>query len=107
MSRKDALTRRAMARAEINYTMTLDQKADALEDALSEELDVLVTPPDALADPQFPVPRDEFPRGTVQMHREPRLPEMPERTTLIDFFKILWAPASHELQSAALARKNG
>lgn len=107
MSRKDALTRRAMARAAITDAMSIDQKADALEDALSDALDVMVMPPGALAHPQFPVPRDEFPKGTVQMHREPRLPQMPERPTLMDFFKLRWAPASHVLQSAALARKNG
>jgi hypothetical protein len=109
MTRKDTLTRRAMARAgdAITKAMTLDQKADALEDALSDELDVMVMPPGALAHPQFPVPRDEFPTGTVQMHREPRLPPMPEKPTLIDFFRLRWAPASHVLQSAALARKNG
>jgi hypothetical protein len=109
MKHTDALTYRAMARAmgAINSTMTLDQKADALEDALSQELDILVVPPGALAHPQFPVPRDEFPRGKVQMHSEPRLPEMPSRPTLVDFFKLRWAPASHVLQSAALARRNG
>lgn len=109
MSRKDALVDRAMARAgeAITDGMTVDQKADALEDALSEELDVMIVPPGALAHPQFPVPRDEFPKGTVLMHHEPRLPEMPERPTLVDFFRLRWAPANHVLQSAALARKNG
>jgi hypothetical protein len=67
----------------------------------------MVVPPGALAHPQFPVPRDEFPRGKVQMHREPRLPEMPSRPTLIDFFKLRRAPANYVLQSAALARRNG
>ena len=41
------------------------------------------------------------------MHREPRLPQMPEKPTLVDFCKLRWAPASHVLQSAALARRNG
>ena len=109
MSRKDTLVRRAMARAgeAITDSMTVEQKADALEDALSEELDVMIVPPGALAHPQFPVPPDEFPKGHVQMHSEPRLPKMPEKPTLIDFFKLRWAPASHVLQSAALARRNG
>ncbi len=109
MSRKQTLVHRAMARAEAAITgdMTVDQKADALEDALSDELDVMIVPPGALAHPQFPVPPDEFPKGHVQMHSEPRLPKMPEKPTLIDFFKLRWAPASHVLQSAALARRNG
>ncbi|MCH8169074.1 MAG: hypothetical protein IIC03_14265, partial [Proteobacteria bacterium] len=109
MSRKDTLVRRAMARAgeAITDSMTVEQKADALEDALSAELDVMIVPPGALADPQFPIPPDEFPKGHVQMHSEPRLPKMPEKPTLVDFFKLRWAPASHVLQSAALARRNG
>ncbi len=108
-SSQDDLVRRAMARAEgeITEEMTVEQKADALEDALSEELDALAVPPSALATPQFPVQIDDNPTGTVLMHREPRLPEMPEKPTLIDFFKLRWAPASHVLQSAALARRDG
>lgn len=109
MSRKQTLVHRAMARAEAAITgdMSVDQKADALEDALSDELDVMIVPPGALAHPQFPVPPDEFPKGHVQMHSEPRLPKMPPVPTLIDFYKLRWAPASHVLQSAALARRNG
>ena len=106
---KEDLVRRAIARAEaeITDTMTLDQKADALEDALSEELDAVAVPPSALSDPHFPVQIDDNPKGRVLMHREPRLPQMPEKPTLVDFFKARWAPASHVLQSAALARRNG
>ena len=109
MSRKDALIRRAMARAEAEITagMTVDQKADALEDALSDELDVMIVTPGAFARPQFPIAPDTFPKGRVQMHAEPRLPQMPDKPTLVDFFKLRWAPASHVLQSAALARRNG
>ena len=81
MSRKETLVRRAMARAEAAITsdMTVDQKADALEDALSEELDVMIVPPGALAHPQFPIPPDKFPKGHVLIHSEPRLPKMPEK----------------------------
>ena len=109
MPRKEALIRRAMVRAETAITdgMSLDQKADALEDALSGELDVMIVPPAAFTHPQFPIPRDRMPTGKVQMHDEPRLPEMPARPTLLDFYKLRWAPASHVLQSAALARRNG
>lgn len=49
--------------------------------------------------------------GRVLMHYEPRLPAMPEKPTLIDFFKkrILLRDGGghHLLQSAALARKKG
>ena len=36
-----------------------------------------------------------------------RLAPMPEKPTLIDFFKLRFPPAAHLLQSARLARKNG
>ena len=36
-----------------------------------------------------------------------RLQPMPEKPTLIDFFKLRFPPAAHLLQSARLARKNG
>jgi hypothetical protein len=36
-----------------------------------------------------------------------RLPPMPEKPTLADFFKYRFNPSAHLLQSAALARRNG
>ena len=42
------------------------------------------------------------------MGEDPRLPEMPEKPTLIDFFNLRFAPTTqHLLQSANLAQKNG
>ena len=42
------------------------------------------------------------------MGEDPRLPPMPDRPTLTDFFRLRFAPAhQHLLQSARLARKNG
>ena len=42
------------------------------------------------------------------MGEDPRLPAMPEKPTLIDFFKLRFGPAKqHLLQSADLARRNG
>ena len=41
------------------------------------------------------------------MGDDPRLPKMPERPTLIDFFKYRFGPAQHLLQSAAHARDTG
>jgi hypothetical protein len=41
------------------------------------------------------------------MGEDPRLPKMPEKPTLVDFFKYRFGPSKqHLLQSAALARKN-
>ncbi len=41
------------------------------------------------------------------MGDDPRLPKMPARPTLFDFFKYRFGPANHMLQSARLALKNG
>lgn len=46
-------------------------------------------------------------RGLTMMGDDPRLPSMPERPTLMDFFKFRFAPANHLLQSANLAQKAG
>jgi hypothetical protein len=48
-----------------------------------------------------------FGRGLTLMGNDPRLPKMPERPTLMDFFKMRFAPANHLLQSANLAMKAG
>ncbi len=48
------------------------------------------------------------PGAQVLMGEDPRLPQMPERPTLIDFFKLRFSPNhQHLLQSARLARVNG
>ena len=50
------------------------------------------------------------PGETLLMGEDPRLPEMPEAPTLIDFFKnrfaMAWPYQQHLLQSANLAQKN-
>ena len=49
------------------------------------------------------------PRGSrLLMGEDPRFPPMPEKPTLLDFFRLRFAPTqAHLLQSANLARKNG
>jgi hypothetical protein len=48
------------------------------------------------------------PGQTLLMGEDPRLPQMPERPTLLDFFNLRFAPTTqHLLQSANLAQKNG
>ena len=48
-------------------------------------------------------------RGRRQlMGEDPRLPPMPEKPTLLDYFRLRFAPSqAHLLQSANLAQKNG
>lgn len=38
---------------------------------------------------------------------DPRLPKMPEKPTLVDYFTCRFGPSQHLLQSARLARQNG
>lgn len=92
--------------ATIAGATTLSKKADALEEAMSVELDKrIATPwfcnisptPEAIAGDTRP----------YYMHEDPRLPVMPAAPTLIDFFKLRFAPANHVLQSARLAKING
>jgi hypothetical protein len=88
---------------------TLSQRADALEERQMQELgDRLITKSllFQLADGERSV---TFGTGRLLMGDDPRLPKMPEKPTLMDFFKYRFALGSqqHLLQSANLAQKNG
>jgi hypothetical protein len=87
-------------------------RAEAAEHALSEELDRLVIVKSVIytsgeRDPRVPVPRPAADGKRFLMGHDPRLPRMPDRPTLFDFFRDRFAPANHLLQSARLAQKNG
>ena len=92
--------------------MTVSQKADAIEEHLLEQLNlhvaksVLFTSGDL--DPTQPQNRIVPPGKLAVMGDDPRLPKMPEKPTLLDFFKYRFSPSqNHLLQSANLALKNG
>ncbi len=94
-------------------SQTLSQRADELEYKQMQELgDRIVTKSLLfnLADGEKSLGIG-FGHGTgkqLLMGEDPRLPKMPEKPTLLDFFKYRFAPAQqHLLQSARLARKNG
>jgi hypothetical protein len=92
--------------------MTTLQRAEAAEHAMSQELDRLVIVKSVLftsgeRDPRQPVPRPPDEGKRYLMGHDPRLPRMPERPTLFDFFTHRFGPAAHLLQSARLARKSG
>ena len=94
-------------------TQTLSQRADELEHQQMEELgDRIVTKSLLfnLADGDKSLGKG-FGQGTgkqLLMGEDPRLPKMPEKPTLLDFFKYRFAPSQqHLLQSARLARNNG
>lgn len=94
------------ATAAIGSATTMVGKADALEQAMSDELDRRVVTPFACN-----IGADRGERGSDRrpflMGDDPRLPTMPARPTLIDFYKYRFAPAQHVLQSARLAMNNG
>src|SRR5688572_31573012 len=92
--------------------MTTLERAEAAEHALSEELDRLVIVKSVIytsgeRDPRVPVPRPPDAGKRYLMADDPRLPRMPEKPTLFDFFKLRFTPANHLLQSARLAQKSG
>ena len=100
MDRRSFLSNMSAATvASIAGAATLSEKADALEDAMSVELDKrIATPWFCNIEPTpDPIPGDTRP---YYMHNDPRLPVMPKAPTLIDFYKLRFAPANHVLQSA-------
>jgi hypothetical protein len=90
--------------ASITGAATLSEKADALEEAMAVELDKRIATPWLCHLDTTP---EVIAGDTYYMHDDPRLPKMPEAPTLIDFFKLRFAPANHVLQSAQLAKIKG
>lgn len=91
--------------------MTTLERAEAAERAMSQELDRVVVKSVLFTsgeqDPTKPVPRPPDRGKLYMMGPDPRLPRMPDKPTLLDFFKYRFAPANHLLQSARLAQKSG
>src|SRR5712691_7716567 len=95
-------------RPAMNDAMTLSQRADALEQKMSDELDYIVIKSRlySMADADMgPAPNAaaamaKNPKARVLMGDDPRLPEMPAKPTLMDFFHYRFDPAAHLLQSA-------
>jgi len=91
--------------------MTTLQQAEAAEHALSQELDRIVVKSTIYTsgerDPRLPVPRPPDDGRLYMMGHDPRLPRMPDKPTLFDYFTYRLGPTQHPLQSARLAMKNG
>jgi len=97
----------------MNTKATLSQQADALEHQQMKEFGDKLLPKSML----YKLSDGERSLGNgfgigsdkqLLMGEDPRLPEMPEKPTLIDFFKNRLDPNhQHLLQSANLAQKNG
>ena len=92
--------------------MNMLATAEAADHALAEEMDRYVVVKSAVytsgeRDPRKPPERVES-RGKLHlMGHDPRLARMPDQPTLFDFFKYRFGPATHMLQSARLAQRNG
>src|SRR5262249_30322329 len=54
-----------------------------------------------------PALQKKYPGKYMLMGADPRLPQMPDKPTLVDFFKHRFATTAHLLQSARHALKNG
>ena len=98
----------------MNDTMTLAERADALEHKMMRELDAIIVKSRlfTLADGDMSIPNGAAllagnPGKHMLMGDDPRLPKMPERPTLMDFFKYRFGPANHLLQSARHAVRAG
>jgi len=94
---------------------SLSERADALETAMALELESVIPVKSVIymsgeRDPRLgPLvkSRDPAMQGKLKlMGPDPRLPRMPEKPALADFFRLRFA-AMHMLQSARLARLNG
>jgi len=97
-------------------TRSLSERADDLEQQLADELNAAMPVRAVLytsgeRDPRLPlddgVDEAAATGRTLLMGDDPRLAPMPPKPTLLDFFRLRFAPAAHVLQSAALARKAG
>jgi hypothetical protein len=93
--------------------MTVSEKADAVEEYLLEQLNLHVAKSvlfdSGERDPTGPMKnRVVPPERKALMGDDPRLQKMPDRPTLLDFFKYRFSPSqNHLLQSATLALKAG
>ena len=93
---------------------SISEKADALEERMMHELERVVSKSTLhyLADGEVKMDTSaglwaKHPGAVFNMGPDPRLPPMPAKPTLIDYFKHRFAQHAHLLQSATHALKAG
>ena len=93
---------------------SMSERADALEEEKMHELERIMTRSTFcyLADGKIDMDsglamQAKYPGKYFLMGEDPRLPKMPEKPTLIDYFRCRFASTSHLLQSASHALKAG
>jgi hypothetical protein len=108
-----------LAQSRVTDSMDFDEKIDVLEMAMMELLDIQVmTPPIGRVAStavggisSIPTGKGDRPGRKWLMGDDPRLPKMPAKPTLMDFFKLRWLldkrGGNHLLQSAKLAKDRG
>ena len=95
--------------------MTLSERADELEEQMMHELNEKIATKSVLfgmADGKVEIQNGndllaKNPGKYFLMGADTRLPPMPDKPTLIDFFKLRFASTAHLLQSAKHALRNG
>jgi hypothetical protein len=95
--------------------MTMSERADALEHQMMEELNTIASKSllSRLAEGERQLEsgiaaQEKNPGKYMIMRDDPRLPKMPEKPTLIDFFNLRFSTSTnHLLQSGAHALKAG
>ncbi|HEY1363948.1 MAG TPA: HD domain-containing protein [Xanthobacteraceae bacterium] len=95
--------------------LTLSERADELEERMMHELNARIATRSVLfnlADGKVamesgPALQAKHPGRHFLMGADPRLPRMPDKPTLTDFFRLRFASMNHLLQSATHALKAG
>ena len=97
-----------------NNTLSLSERADALEEEKMHEMERIITKSTIgyLMEGQVtydtaPGMKAKHPGKFFLMGEDPRLPRMPEKPTLVDYFRNRFASTAHLLQSANHALKGG
>jgi hypothetical protein len=97
-------------------TLTLSERADALEQQLSDELDATVPvratlytsgERDPRLGPEVVSASPKYAGKHFNMGPDARMAKMPDKPTLLDFFELRMGPATHLLQSATHALNAG
>jgi hypothetical protein len=94
--------------------LTMSERADALEERMMHEMEHILTKSTLhyLSDGQVTMDggMDLLARNPGKhflLGEDPRLPRMPAKPTLVDYFRLRFASTSHVLQSATHALKGG
>jgi len=108
----DAIERAALEALNATVGQDVDERADAIEHAMADALGKVAAKSviyrSGETDPTKPYPPQYAPGRTMLMDDDPRLLKMPEKPTLMDFFRLRFTSGQqHLLQSAALALESG